>query len=148
MFKVKMTYLGRDDELAVLANWRSARANPPSFAVSPSAIVAARRLIHDSVRVSSLIHEGLVDIAGALRTDQRVALGISTRSLVHALPALQVWAMVHGRDYVSPLDIKQLAVPLFGHRLELVPGMKGADLVVAERVLPIVEAMTRQSLRP
>jgi MoxR-like ATPase len=148
MFKIKMTYLDRADELSVLTNWRSARASSPSFSVSPSAIVAARELIQNSVRVSSIILAGLVEIAQALRADERVALGISTRSLVHALPALQVWAMVSDREYVTALDIKRLAVPLFGHRLELVPGARNADAIVAERVLPIVEGITRQSLRP
>ena len=66
MFKVKMNYLRRDDELNVLSTWEAAQANPPTFAVSPSAIVSARRVIKESVHVSSVINEGLVDIAGAL----------------------------------------------------------------------------------
>jgi hypothetical protein len=56
--------------------------------------------------------------------------------------------MMVGRDFVSPQDIKALAVPLFSHRLTLVPGFKDGDTVVTECVAPIVEAMTRRTLQP
>jgi MoxR-like ATPase len=146
LFKVRMTYLARHNELEVLARWRSVRDNPPRFQAAPGAIVRARQLIQHSVRVAPAIHECLVDIAGALRADKRVALGASTRSLVLALPALQARAVIHGRDFVSPQDIKALAMPLFAHRLELARGARDADTIVAECVAPVVEAATRRTL--
>jgi MoxR-like ATPase len=147
LFKVKMKHLSRDGELEVLARWRTARAKPPTFGVAPSVVVRARHLVADAVKVAPSIQECLVDVAEALRQDRRVALGISTRCLVLAIPALQVWAMMHGRDYVSPRDVKALAVPMFGHRLELAPGAGDADAVVTECVLPVIEAVTRKSLK-
>jgi MoxR-like ATPase len=87
-----------------------------------------------------------VDLAEALRRDRRVALGVSTRSLVQAVGALQVWAMSQGRDFVSPRDVKALAVPLFSHRLDLTPGVKDAAQIVTECVTPIIESMTRKTL--
>src|SRR5205807_151573 len=108
--------------------------------------VEARQIVQESVKVTSQIHECLVDIGEALKKDKRVVLGISTRSLVQAIPALQVWAMMHGRDYVSPRDVKGLAVPLFSHRLELIPGAKTPDVVMTACLTPVVEALTRKSL--
>jgi MoxR-like ATPase len=103
-------------------------------------------VIRDGVRVTPLIHECLVDVANSIRKDRRVLLGVSTRSLVLAVAALQVHAMMAGRDFVSPQDVKVLAVPLFSHRLTLVPGLKDADTVVSECLLPVVENVTRRSL--
>ena len=146
LFKVRMTYLQRDDELDVRSQWRAARKTPPTFSVTPHTVTAARQLMQETVEVSPKIHECLVDIAGSLRADPRVALAISTRSLVLAIPALQARAMMHGRDYVSPKDIKALAVPLFSHRLELAPGNKEHDAVDEECTASVVEAATRESL--
>jgi MoxR-like ATPase len=148
LFKIKMTHLTRASELEVLARWKGAQAAPPQVAVSPRMIIEARKFISNCVLITPQIHECLVDIANALRQDRRVALGVSTRSLVLALPALQARAVMVGRDFVSPQDIKALAVPLFSHRLTLVPGFKDADTVVTECVTPIVEHMTRRSLQP
>jgi MoxR-like ATPase len=146
LFKVRMTYLSRQHELEVLARWKAARQDPPQFRVPAGAIVSARRVIQDAVRVAPAIQECLVDIAAALRSDRRVALGASTRSLVLALPALQARAALLGRDFVSPQDVKALAVPLFSHRLELARGARDPEVIVAECVAPVVEAATRRTL--
>ena len=147
LFKIKMNYLERDAELEVLTKWRGARRQSRRLAVSPEAIVAARQVIQDEVQVGTPIQECLVDIAQALRKDRRVALGVSTRSLIQAMPALQVWALIQGRDFVSPRDVQKLATPLFSHRIELVPGVKNPDEVVMDCVNPIVEKVTRRTLR-
>ncbi len=110
-------------------------------------IVEARRIVSEQVKVGPIMHECLVDVAEALRQDPRVALGISTRCLVLAIPALQVWAAAHGRDYISPRDLKALAVPMFSHRLELASGETDADRIVNECVLPVVESLTRKALK-
>jgi MoxR-like ATPase len=147
LFKIKMTYLARDHELEVLAKWKQARKKPPQFAVTPQTLLAAREVVANGVQVSPAVQECLVDVAQALRKDSRIALGISTRSLVLALPALQVWALLHGRDFVSPKDIKSLSVPMFSHRIDLVPGVKNADEVVLDVITPIVEKMTRKTMK-
>jgi MoxR-like ATPase len=146
LFKIRMHYLSRENELEVLAKWKAARQKPPAFAVSPGTLVAARRLLQDQVQVAPAVHECLCDIAQNLRKDPRVALAVSTRSLVLAVPALQARALLQGRDYVSPADVKALAIPMFSHRLELVPGQKDPDAVVTECVAPVVEAVTKKSL--
>lgn len=147
LFKVRMTYLERESELEVLARWNAARKAPTPCHVSPEAIVKARGIIQESVRVAPIIHEGLVDIAHALRKDRRVAQGASTRSLVLAIPALQARAAMQDRDYVSHRDLKALVIPLFSHRLDLMPGVKDADLVVTQCAEPVLEVMARRTLK-
>ena len=146
LFKIRMTYLSRESELQVLSQWKEARRHPPRVRIAPQAIVAARNIVAETVRVSPVIHECLVDLAHVLRADRRVAQGISTRSLVQAIPALQARAMMQGRDYVSHEDLRELAEPLFAHRLELLPGVKDAAVVVEENARPVLEKAARKTL--
>jgi MoxR-like ATPase len=149
LFKIRMTHVSRDAELDVLATARDRREGvPQSMAkVSRADVMAARQAIYDGVTVAPAVHEALVDIARALRSDRRVLQGASTRSLVLGLPALQARAMCKGRDFVSPEDVESLIVPLFAHRLELAPGVDDPAPVITEASAPIIERMARLSLQ-
>lgn len=153
LFKIKMTFLSRASELDVLAmKFPQGNASPrPSqgrleVSLSPEQIVQARQVIREQVTCTVAIQECLVDISLALRHDKRVAQGVSTRCLVVAIPALQVHAMMQGRDHVTPEDIRALAMPIFTHRLELVPGIKDPTQVIEDCMLPILEKVTKRSL--
>ena len=149
LFKIRMTHVSREAELDVLATAKERRDGVPRSMpkVGRNDIIAARTAIYDGVKVAPAIHEGLVDVARALRADRRVLQGASTRSLVLGLPALQSRAMTHGRDFVSPDDMEALLVPLFGHRLELAPGVDDSAPVIAECAAPILERMARFSMQ-
>ncbi|MEM9369037.1 MAG: MoxR family ATPase, partial [Planctomycetota bacterium] len=150
LFKVQMTYLTREAELEVLANKyphcqtdTSATNDVVQAAItaSPADIVEARTAMQHNILVNPKIQEALVDIAVGLRTDPRVRQGLSTRSLVVAIPALQARALTQGRDFVSPDDVKALSTPIFKHRLELMPGVSDADEVIDDVMAPIMEAI-------
>jgi MoxR-like ATPase len=64
---------------------------------------------------------------------------------VQAIPALQMRAVLKGRDFVSSEDIEALAMPLFAHRLELMPGVLSDVLVKDAMRLPI-EKLSRSTL--
>ncbi len=87
-----------------------------------------------------------MDVARALRADKRVLQGASTRSLVLALPALQARAVLHGRDFASAEDIAVLAPRIFGHRIELAPGIDDTDAVIRECASGPLERLARASL--
>jgi MoxR-like ATPase len=147
LFKIKMAHLSREAELDVLNKWKGARAKPSEFGVTVAEILAARRVVEEQVHVAAAIYECLADVAEATRRDKRIALGVSTRSLVLAIPALQVWAMLHGRDYVSPQDVKDLSGPMFSHRVEPAPGSAAnVDAIIAECTAAVVERHTRNTL--
>ena len=147
LFKIKMTHLDRDSELEVLQKWKKYRTEPDLPKVARTDLVAARILVHHSVRVDDSVHTTLVDMAGAIRSDQRVLQGISTRSLVWAMPALQARAMMHGRDHVTSDDLAELLEPLFAHRMEVVPGIEDPAQVVRDCAKGPMEALARRTLR-
>lgn len=148
LFKIEMTPLDRAGELEVLDQHDAAASSVAAgkATVDPAEIEGARRIVRDGVFVSRLVHECLVDIAGALRSDPRIRQGISTRALVDAIPALQTWAMIHGRDFVTQGDVKALLVPLFVHRLEACVGLQSAERAVRDCASHVLERYIRRTL--
>lgn len=71
------------------------------------------------VHVSTGIQRYIVDLANATRTHPAVLLGMSPRAALALQRAARAWAVLHGREYVLPDDVKALALPVIGHRLEL-----------------------------
>ncbi|MGH9297764.1 MAG: AAA family ATPase, partial [Acidimicrobiales bacterium] len=71
------------------------------------------------VHCSPALQRYLVDLANASRSHAAVALGMSPRATLSLQRASRAWALLHGRDYVIPDDVKALALPVVGHRLEL-----------------------------
>ncbi len=147
LFKIQMKHIERDAELEVLRTWGRPRQPTSLPKVARSEVLASRGFLREHVHVSPAIHECLVDIARILREDKRVLQGVSTRSLVLAIPALQTLAALRGRDFVAPEDIEHLAVHLFKHRMELIPGIEDATPVILDGLKRPIETLTRSTFR-
>lgn len=149
LFKIQMVPIERDAELQVVASFRERLHHRPAPVprVSPEQIVAARQAIEQTVHVAEPVQTTLVDVARAVRGDERVAQGVSTRALVQAIPALQARAVLRGRDFVSTDDLDALLVPLFAHRIALAPGATEPARIVREAARDPLEALTRSTLR-
>ncbi|MBX3275745.1 MAG: AAA family ATPase [Sandaracinaceae bacterium] len=149
LFKIEMKHISRDAELDVLAQYPTphleAAASLPG--VTRTQLLRAREVLRHQVRLDPIFREALVDTARALRDDERVLSGASTRSLVLLMPALQAHALVEGRDYVSPGDLEVLAPHVFKHRIECVPGVDDPVEVIRDAVAPQIERLTKESMR-
>ena len=71
------------------------------------------------VRVDPTIAEYIVRIVENARNDARLRLAISTRGSLTLFRASQAQAMLDGRDFVTPDDVRSLAVPVLAHRVAL-----------------------------
>ncbi len=69
------------------------------------------------IHVNDALLEYLMLIVETTRTHPEVALGVSTRGALVYFKVCQALAMVHGRDFVIPEDIKRLAGPVLSHRI-------------------------------
>lgn len=134
MFKIRMTNISREAELKVIKSWGRPRQKCDMPKVTVSDILEVRSIVRNEVAVTDDVMECLVDIIRTIRDDSRCLQGASTRSLVQAVPALQAYAYMNGKSYVSAQDIKELAIPLFSHRLQLAPGTGDASLVVQDAI--------------
>lgn len=96
------------------------------------------------VRLDPEIADYMLDVVEATRQSSEIVVGASPRASLAYARALRAYALVNGRDYVVPDDVKRLAVPVLAHRL--VPKNSRREEVrrvienFLERVLASVEA--------
>lgn len=145
LFKIRMTHVDRTSELEVLRSIRQRRGPASESPVGRSELLAARTDVDERVRVHDLIHEALVDVARTLREDERVLQGVSTRSLVLAIPALKAHAALQGRTWVDADDLDAILPHVFMHRLELASGT-AAETAIDDAMRPVREKLARDLL--
>lgn len=145
LFKIRMDYIDRSSEMDVLRSFRDRRQSAPDATpkVTRDQVVKARAILDEHVYLDPRLSDALVDVATALRTSPQVAQGVSTRSLVLLLPALQARALMQGRDFVIPEDVSALAPHVFAHRLELAPGVEDVREVVRQCIKGPMESLAR-----
>lgn len=73
----------------------------------------------EHVSVSTEVKNYIIDIARETRDDDRVSIGVSPRGVQKMFETVRAFAVVNGRDYVTPHDIKILSDPVLTHRLVL-----------------------------
>ncbi|MCR5098243.1 MAG: MoxR family ATPase [Lachnospiraceae bacterium] len=92
----------------------------------------------EDVRISDGILSYMQQIADATRRDGSFSLGVSPRGLIHLMQAARARAVLCGRDYCLPDDVKQLAVKVLAHRLVLTTEMKLMKKSAAELLYALV----------
>jgi MoxR-like ATPase len=85
------------------------------------------RQIRD-VHVEASIVDYVARLVEATREADEVRLGVSVRGALALVRTARAWAAIHGRDYVTPDDVKALAVPALAHRLVLQPEAEFDDV--------------------
>ncbi|NUC71848.1 MoxR family ATPase [Haloterrigena sp. SYSU A558-1] len=107
--------------------------------------VRALREVPESVRVDDDLVTYIADIARETRTRNRVDVGVSPRGTQRLLEAARARAVVVGRDYVTPDDVKRVAGPVLAHRLVLTPDASvdgTSKAAIVEQVLDSVSVPT------
>ena len=85
---------------------------------SPADLLAAREQVR-TIGASQEILGYIVDLVRATRDAPSVALGASPRGATALLAAARAWAWLSGRAFITPDDVKALALPVLRHRIEL-----------------------------
>ena len=88
----------------------------------------------------------IVRIAEATRSSKQFKLGLSPRGALALCRAARAYALVHGRDYCLPDDIKAVAVPVAAHRLVLDTSLYGVARI--KEAAEAVEAVLRTVAAP
>ena len=121
LMKTSVGYPDRAAAIEVLAG----SAQPDrSKALQPVIAQQAVAEMIDSVRdnyVDTSVLDYVQRLAEATRDDADASMGVSTRGAISMVRAARVWAAAHGRNYVLPDDVKELAEPVWTHRLIMSP---------------------------
>ena len=122
--RVSLGYLDAEGE-AEMVRRRLARGsappNPPQ--VTDAARLLAMRESLEAVQLHPDLLAYVVSLVGATRTHPQVTVGASPRGTLAVIQLARGHAVLDGRDYVTPEDIKAVAVPALAHRLILRPEM-------------------------
>ena len=86
-------------------------------------------------------------LATASRSHPHVKLGISMRGSLSLVRAAKTWAVAHGREYVTPDDVKDLALPVMGHRMILSPEAQFAGATVYDVVQSLLADIAAPQVR-
>ncbi|HMR48827.1 MAG TPA: MoxR family ATPase [Arachnia sp.] len=147
LMKTSVGYPDRAAALEVLGG--SAQPDRSRFLQPVIAQAAVAEMI-DSVRdnyVDSAVLDYVQSLVEATRADAEVTIGVSTRGAIAMVRAVRVWAAAHGRNFVLPDDVKELAGCVWTHRLILSPEAEFAGTTPANviaRALSRVEAPTNR----
>ncbi|HEX2145296.1 MAG TPA: MoxR family ATPase [Glycomyces sp.] len=133
LVKLSVGYPVEAAEIEVLrgTHQRSPENLPP---VVDTETVAQMAEMAKYVYIAEPLYAYLVQLANATRNHPQVAVGVSPRGLIALTRAASVFALSQGRTYIIPEDVKALAGPVFGHRIQLAPdaamrGGTGAAIV-------------------
>ncbi|MBF6276037.1 MULTISPECIES: MoxR family ATPase [Nocardia] len=139
LFKVDIQLPGRDDEFRILQR-HAAGFDPRDLEaagvrpVAGAAHIAAARAAVAQVTVNPEVLAYIVDLCRATRTSPAVQHGASPRGATAVLASARALAWLNGRAFVTPDDVKTVAVTALRHRLQLRPEAE-LDGVTGEGVM-------------
>ncbi|HUI62714.1 MAG TPA: MoxR family ATPase [Steroidobacteraceae bacterium] len=139
LLKVEIGYPTPEEEVAVVLRTTDQNAGDqlPLANVKPCLDergVLGLQQVAAHQKVDAKVIDYAVRIARATREWTGLALGAGSRGAISLIRAARVVAMMDGRDYVTPDDVKRFAIPALRHRVALAPdalleGRKAADLL-------------------
>ena len=115
--RLHMGYPDRQEELELIGRPSTAHMiNSLQATVTPEDIAYVREN-YTQVKFSPVVSGYLMDLVEKTRQDSGFSVGVSTRGAIGLYKAAQVTAAFHGRDFVIPEDVKDMAPHVLGHRL-------------------------------
>ncbi len=127
---VSLGYPTIDEEIDILERYTTA-GQPPLTGLK--AVCAAQDILRlqdllPQVYSSFELRAYIAQIASATRQHPMLSLGVSPRGAIALLKASQALALLSGRDYVLPDDVRKLVKPVLSHRVQLTPEARMKDI--------------------
>jgi MoxR-like ATPase len=122
LLRMSIGYPERDDEALVLSQRgerKQERVDLDTVLDAPT-LLAMQRAVEE-VHVSGSMQLYMVDLVRQTRADHRVQVGASPRGSLALFSLARAHAVMRGRDFVTPEDVKAIAAPALSHRLTLRP---------------------------
>jgi MoxR-like ATPase len=141
LFKITIDHPSRDEEREVVRRHghRSAMPRLEDFglvAVADRTVLATVREAVTHIRLSDPLVDYIVDVIRATREHSSLEVGASTRAANMLASSVRAFAVLQGRDFVIPDDVKTLALPVLRHRLTMSPSAEieglSTDRIVRE----------------
>ena len=117
LLMITLGYPSTEEELAIVENQILAHPIEALETVASSEQIIEMQEAAKRVYVDDLIKQYIVAITQSTRDHPDISLGSSPRGSLALFRGAQAMAMIRGRDYALPDDVKELAIPMIGHRI-------------------------------
>ena len=122
LFKVKVSYPTKDQEISMLTGYHS-RNNANDIKIVNAVLSAAEMVDYQqrvrSIHIDSNLINYITEIIHHTRHNKSLYLGASPRAAIAILASSKAYAAINGRDFVKPEDIQFVAYPVLRHRIML-----------------------------
>ncbi len=119
LMRLDLGYPTREEEIAILGRFVAADPLADLGPVAAAADVLSAQQDVRAIVVSDAVRQYVVDVVRQTRQSNDIAIGASPRASLALQRAAQARAAIRGRAFVTPDDVKALALPVLGHRLTL-----------------------------
>lgn len=124
LFKIDVDYPSQEEEIKIIENQHHSKQVNKLDVVNT--VLTAEKIIHFQQLVQDIhIEQNLIQFIAKIVTNTRenpfLYLGASPRASLSILQASKAFAAMQGRDFVTPEDIKRIAVPVLQHRVIVTP---------------------------
>ncbi|MCL2709314.1 MAG: MoxR family ATPase [Planctomycetaceae bacterium] len=144
LLRVSVGYPDRQNEINVLKTHQASPSRPIDTlqpVLTSEQIVEIQQAV-SAIRVDESINQYMLDIVDATRNHTDLLIGVSTRGAIALSRAAQSQALLEGRKFVVPDDVKSLAVPVLAHRIViksiLQSNLRQVEESIIERVLETI----------
>ena len=118
LMRIRIGYPDREAEREILRNTDGVHAEGVRAMLSSDDLLQLQQQV-GRIGVDETLVDYMLAIVEKTRTHESLALGVSPRGAQALYRATQALAMVEGRDYVIPDDVKRLVIPVFAHRIAI-----------------------------
>jgi MoxR-like ATPase len=147
--RVSFGYPDADEEWSVLARRLERRTEAQTLSsVTDAAGLLAMQAAVETVTVEETVGRYCVTVAAATRDHPQVLMGASPRAALALMLVARAYAVVAGRDYVVPEDVKAVAPAVLAHRISLRPELWLTDATGATVTQSVLASAPVPSARP
>lgn len=144
LFKIDIDYPNLDEEIEIINREHELQGKEKTEKVTShltKAQVAKFQNLVNQVIIESHLVKYIADIIVNTRNNPFLYLGASPRASIAILKASKAFAAMNGRDFVTPEDIKQSAVPVLQHRVIVTPEREMEGVTTKQIISQIIEAV-------
>ena len=140
LMRLSMDLPTREQERQILERFQTSEPLEELGPVCKPEEIVALQAAARKLYIHPVLLEYIVDLARASREARGVDLGVSPRGTLALLRASQAKALVEGRAFVTPEDIKEVGVPVMAHRLAI-SGMAGSSQAQKEAAQALLQSV-------
>ena len=148
LLRINLGYPSQRDEVLIMeAQQLTHPIDSLEQVTNPDEILATQRAVKE-IYADDLIKDYIAALVNATRQHESVYLGASPRGSLALYRACQAWALLDGRDFVAPDDVKELAYAALAHRLIISPSARVKEIAPADIIETCLQRVPVPGARP